>query len=131
MQPTHPVQGAGPVSELVSCSYYKLQPTGHLKTTELYSLSSVGQKSEIKALAGPYPRQALRQKSSCTSVVASGGSMCSLACGRLPPILVSVCLPLIKILSLDLGTPGIQDDLISRSFFLFLAAPSGMWNLPN
>ena len=95
MQPTHPVEGAGPVSALVSCSYYKLQPTGHLKTTELYSLSSIGQKSEIKVLAGPCPRQALRQKPSCTSVVASGSSMCSLACGCLTPILViSVCLPL-------------------------------------
>lgn len=52
MQPTHPVRVLGR-------SLHKwLQLTGQLKATELDSLNSTGQASEIKVLAGPRPPKA-------------------------------------------------------------------------
>lgn len=59
--------------------------TQWLKNTEIYSLiGSGGLTSEIKVFQGSAPSKAYRE-TLCLSLRTSGGSGCSLACGKIAP----------------------------------------------
>lgn len=67
----------------------KATQTGWFKTTDTYSHSSGGEKSEIRASAGPCPLSAATGGCSLP-LPAPGGPRCSTVCGRVTP--VSACL---------------------------------------